>query len=187
MKANDLSQEEDYARRRLLFQFARTALSREEFNRFLADIQLIVDVPDDLQHDVTNTFNQRQATPSTSSSADNSSTENSTQLPTVVNPYLRKKKSIATPWTRASGEYASPQDERKKPAATTVQSGPGRKKGSKNKPGHNAGGNRKDVNHTLPIAGQGRLVCSAFSCLQRHRCYKMSIPLKRKLICHGLR
>lgn len=150
MKAHDLNEVESLAMRRLLFQFARSATSREEFDRFLSDLQLLMDVPEDLLRDVTNAFNHLQATPSAST------TNNSTQLPTVVNPYAKKKKA-ATPWTRASGEYASPQDERKKPAAMKIQSGPGRKKGTANKPGHKAGGNRKDAKHTRPIAGQCRL------------------------------
>eukprot|EP00985_Skeletonema_marinoi_P033441 scaffold41334_cov146-Skeletonema_marinoi.AAC.2 len=45
MKARDLNEVEYLAMRRLVFQLARTATSREELDRFLSDLQLLIPFP----------------------------------------------------------------------------------------------------------------------------------------------
>ena len=59
-KASNLTESESAARRRILFQFARTKPSSEVFRQFVSDMQLFMPLPDDLVVEARRELDQRQ-------------------------------------------------------------------------------------------------------------------------------
>ena len=59
-KASNLSDSESAARRRILFQFARTNPSSGEFHKFVSDVRLLMPLPDDLVLEAINEFDLQQ-------------------------------------------------------------------------------------------------------------------------------
>lgn len=126
----ELAPAEDAARRRLLFgylkHFPTDAAGMGEFEKYLDDLSSFIDVSTDAKNQAINALHRRRRE--------------------VLNPYGRPTKRLddggepsTNPFTIADGTAQNPQTSQPK------KSNAGRKRGTKNKAGHNAGGDRKSA------------------------------------------
>ena len=115
-----LTDNEIFRRRQLALDLVHLP-TQELFDRSILNLQLFVLLPDHLIAEVRQAFETAQTRESNTSNL---------QYTAVFNPYLKRPKVNDTPFTRASGEYkSSDESKRRKESSNTVsQTGPGRKR-----------------------------------------------------------
>ena len=154
-----LSAEEASARRRLLMEIVAHLPSEEVVNYYVATLRELVPIPDELRAEAIAFFHEareRKAEEARDGEDQGDDEEEVVLLkPAVSNPYASKpkEKKVAKVFRIADGLYRGGDTPPKKKGRGKGGKG-GRPKGSKNKEGHRAGGNRKGLQHAKPTKGQ---------------------------------
>ena len=159
--SKNLSDNKISGRRELVLDLANLP-TRILFDRSISNLQLFVPIPDELLTEVMQKFEKAQGNSLSNTATDANGKEDSRVMNApVTNPYLpRAEPAQPNPFTRASGQYQSPKDRKRRNSAhlhTAKSTGAGRKRGTKNKPGHDAGGNRKNATYVTQIRCQSKL------------------------------
>ena len=131
---NALLTPEQQAVRRLLFEHPKKIKNAADFQAYMDDIIALAITPDNVL--VGQAFEEWKKS-------------HRIQGPKVRNPYVN---IIQNPFTIADGSYKPPEEDE-----GSKKSGRGRKTGSLNQPGHNAGGDRRSINAVPRAPDQGTL------------------------------